>query len=220
MLKKKPLVNFSNMLTHLKRQAKRLEDELTLVDHPSGLATYEMAFMRLYAQGFKPFEAMVIIADNIEEWVDFTDLQIKNQALKVLKKPVAKAYLKKLTDKLEELGVASMLEMQMFLTDAIRTPIGMIDDDSPLCQKKTVVKRTVTQKDGSVVETETVTLESINKMDAGKTLIKMKGWDAPVKIDVNHSGGVMLIPMAANLLDWEKAAQDSQAKLMKDAIDI
>ncbi len=59
-------------------------------------------------------------------------------------------------------------------------------------------------------------------MDALKTLIRMKGLDAPIKVDVNHSGsvGVMVVPMAANVDDWEALAQSSQKALMEDATDI
>jgi hypothetical protein len=204
------------MISYLKREAKRLENELMLVDHPAGLATFEMAFLRYHATGFKPFEAMRVLADEIEGWDKLTDLQLKTRALTVLKKPSAKTYLARLTARVEDLGVASMLEAQMWLTSAIRTPIDMIDGNSPLCQKKVVTVRT--SKDGTV--TETTTLESISKMDAAKTLIRMKGWDAPVKVDVNHRGGVMLVPMVDNLDDWQKNAGPSQAKLMADAVNI
>ena len=204
------------MKNYLKREAKLLDDELSLVDHPSGLATFEMAFLRRYAQGFKPFEAMRVLADEIEGWDKLTDTQLKTKALTVLKKPTAKAYLERLTARLEELGVASMLEVQMFLTAAIRTPVGMLDENNPLCQRKTTV--TTTHKDGT--ESEKTVLDSVSKLEAAKMLIRMKGWDAPTKIDVSHSGGVMLVPMAENLTDWQKAAGESQAKLMADAIDI
>ena len=192
------------MKSYLQNQAKELDNELLLVDHPSGLTTSELAFCRMYAQGFKPFRAYQLIADDIEECKNLSDLQLKLRALAILKKPACKRYLLHLSQRLEDIGVASMLEMQMFLTDAIRTPIGMIEDDHPLCQKKTITVTTVRQKDGSEVETEKIILESISKMDAAKTLIKMKGWDAPVKVDVNHQGGVMVVPMSENMSDWEK----------------
>ena len=201
-------------MSHYSRKQRNRKEELALVDHPSGLLPWELRFCQEYAVHGQLIDAMreVIAAEDFRE----EDYALRLRAVKLLKKPLVKKYLQHLQKRLEDIGVASMVEVQTFLSDAIRTPIDQIDASSPLCQKRII--RTTTFKDGSQAETET--LESISKMDAAKTLIKMKGWDAPIKVDVNHSGGVMLIPMADNLTDWEKAAADSQAKLMKDAIDI
>ena len=201
-------------MSHYSRKQRNRKEELALVDHPSGLLPWELRFCQEYAVHGQLVDAMreVIAAEDFRE----EDYALRLRAVKLLKKPLVKKYLQHLQKRLEDIGVASMVEVQTFLSDAIRTPIDQIDASSPLCQKRII--RTTTFKDGSQAETET--LESISKMDAAKTLIKMKGWDAPIKVDVNHSGGVMLIPMADNLTDWEKAAADSQAKLMKDAIDI
>ena len=201
------------MSHHLKKQRERAE-ELALVDHPSGLIPWELRFCLEYALRGQLVDAMKEVCA-IHELND-SDHALRMRAVALLKKPQVKKYLESLQKRLEEMGVASMLEVQLWLTGAIRTPIGMIEDNSPLCQKKIVTVRT--SKDGGV--TETTTLESVSKMDAAKTLIKMKGWDAPVKVDVNHSGGVMLVPMADNLSDWQKAAGESQEKLMADAVNI
>lgn len=40
---------------------------------------------------------------------------------------------------------------------------------------------------------------------------------AKTKVDVTHKGGVMMVPAIANLEDWEKAAVDSQSRLIADA---
>ena len=201
-------------MSHYSRKQRNRKEELALVDHPSGLLPWELRFCQEYAIHGQLVDAMreVIAAEDFRE----EDYALRLRAVKLLKKPLVKKYLQHLQKRLEDIGVASMVEVQTFLSDAIRTPIDQIDASSPLCQKRII--RTTTFKDGSQAETETI--EPISKMDAAKTLIKMKGWDAPIKVDVNHSGGVMLIPMADNLTDWEKAAADSQAKLMKDAIDI
>lgn len=50
-------------------------------------------------------------------------------------------------------------------------------------------------------------------------LNKMDGAYVPEKLDVNHGGGVLLIP-AISPDDWEKSARESQAKLMADTIDV
>jgi len=200
------------MSQYLKKQRERSE-ELSLVDHPSGLLPWELRFCQEYAITGQLLDAMKQVCAVHELGNDHS---LRMRAVALLKKPVVKRYLERLTARLEELGVASMLEVQMFLTAAIRTPVGMLDEENPLCQRKTTV--TTTHKDGT--ETEKVSLESVSKLEAAKMLIRMKGWDAPTKIDVSHSGGVMLVPMAENLTDWQKAAGESQAKLMADAIDI
>jgi len=197
---------------YLQKQRERAE-ELALVDHPAGLLPWELRFLQEYAISGQLVDAMKQVC-SVHELNN--DHSLRMQAVALLKKPLAKKYLQHLQDRLEDMGVASMLEVQMFLTSAIRTPIGMIDDQSPLCQKKIVSTREA--KDGTI--TTTTTLESVSKLESAKTLIKMKGWDAPIKLDVNHHGGVMVVPMAASMSDWEKAAQESQEKLMADAIDI
>ena len=204
------------MKNYLETKARELDDELALVAPATGLASFETAFLRLYAQGFQLLKAIQIIGAEIDAWKDFSDIQLKNQAVMIMKKPAARKYLDSLNEELEKRGVASMLEVQMFLTDAIRTPIEDIDSTSALCQKKTTT--TTIMKNGDKVER--VFIESVDKLKSAVTLIKMKGWEAPTKVDVNHTGGVMVVPMAANMADWEKAAVDSQAKLMKDAVEI
>lgn len=196
----------------LQKQNARIQ-ELALVDHPSGLLPWELRFCQEYACRGQLIEAMQQ-ACAVHELGNDHSLRMK--AVAMLRKPAVKRYMRHLQDRLEDMGVASMLEVQTFLSDAIRTPLAMITDEDPLCQKKTsIITR---HKDGT--ETERVMIESISKMDAAKTLSKMKGWDAPIRVDVNHSGGVMVVPMTENLTDWEKAAGESQAKLMADAIDI
>lgn len=200
------------MSHYLKKQRERAE-ELALVDHPSGLLPWELRFCQEYAISGQLLDAMKQVCAVHELQNDHS---LRMRAVAMLKKPLVKRYMGHLHGRLEDIGVASMLEVQMFLTNVIRTPIGMVDEGDPFCQKKVVTVRIA--KDGS--ETETTTLESVPKLEAIKTLIRMKGWDSPIKVDVNHSGGVMLVPIADNLSDWEKAAADSQEKLMADAIDI
>lgn len=50
-------------------------------------------------------------------------------------------------------------------------------------------------------------------------LMSLYGMDAPTKIqsEVEHRGGVMMVPAIASLDDWEKVAMASQQKLSEDA---
>lgn len=195
-------------------EKERLE-ELALVDHPSNLTPWELRFCHHYATGGQMLDSFkqVCALHELQE----TDKELRRKAVALLKKPAVKKYIRHLHKRLEDMGVASMLEVQMYLTEIMRTPIEEIDSDHPLCQKKIT---TVTfHKDGS--RSEKTTLEMVPKMDAVKALIAMKGWNAPTNVNVNHTGGgVMLVPMAENVTDWEAAARASQAALMKDAIDV
>lgn len=51
---------------------------------------------------------------------------------------------------------------------------------------------------------------------------KPKDWRDKQEIENTHTvkGGVMVVPMASNVEDWEKAAATSQAALMADAVNI
>lgn len=195
---------------------RRFQNELATLDHPTGLNPFEIRFCLVYGSGqyrlaTQAYRAVLPLSESDL----MTDADVTRNTNRLLLRPVVRKYLNNIIKKVEEVGIADIVEVQMFLTNAIRTPINVVDGDSPLCQKKTV--RTNTSKDGAV--TETVTYESVSKMDAVKTLSRMKGWDAPLKIDMNHSGGVMMVPMASDE-QWEQQAKDGQKALMKDAIDV
>ena len=113
--------------------------------------------------------------------------------------------------------MADAQEIQIFLTDAMRTPIDQVDGSSKLCQKKKVKSFYDSQGDEVSSETE---IEMISKMDAVKTLINLKGLNAPVKVDHRHAIGVMVVPMAASVDDWATQAAQSQAALMDNMIDV
>lgn len=51
---------------------------------------------------------------------------------------------------------------------------------------------------------------------------KPKQWRDKQEIENTHTlkGGVMMVPIASSVEDWEKAAAASQEKLMADAVDI
>lgn len=59
------------------------------------------------------------------------------------------------------------------------------------------------------------------RVKAQSQLSKIFGMETiHLKAEVAHSGGVMVVPMAGNLEEWEKLAASSQAALMADAIDV
>jgi hypothetical protein len=188
--------------------------DLESVATPDGLTFHEMSFALNILQGFAQLEAyrkaFAGECDGLE------NRKISARASNLKNKPIVKQYLRSLAKELERAAVATALDLQMFLSAAIFTPVGDIDENHPLCQK--VKRSTVTTKDGAMIDNEEIV--AVPKLEAVKTLIRMKGYDAPIKIDINHKVGVMVVPMASNVDEWEKAAAESQRRLMDDAIDI
>lgn len=191
----------------------RIED-LREVERPPGIKSVEIKFALNTLQGFGPQEAFRLAWGN--HLKEKTPAQLSKAANKMKNKPVVQRYMKALIRELERVAVANALDLQMFLSAAIFTPIGQIDENHPLCQKKT--ESIITQKDGTTIER--TTLEMVPKLEAARTLIRMKGLDAPIRVDHTHRVGVMIVPMAASVEDWEKMAVTSQQTLMEDAINI
>ena len=63
------------------------------------------------------------------------------------------------------------------------------------------------------------TMSSASRVAACAKLSVIYGMDAPLKTqhDINHRGGVMMVPAIADVDDWEKAAMTSQELLAKNA---
>lgn len=195
--------------------AELIARELETVERPAGLTPLEVLFCLYFVQGKPPVIAYEMALAQSGEF-DPAD-QLPRLAAGMMRRKNVKAYLGKLEKALEAFGVASALQIQMWLTRAIFTGIGGIDEHDPLCSKKIV--RVTRHKDGS--ETTATTLEMVNKMEAAKTLNRMKGFDAPLKIDHNHTiGGRMVVPLAASADEWEALAMASQEELQEDAIDV
>lgn len=201
-------------MTFRQKQKQRVL-ELSLLDPPSGLTPQEQRFLQEYATCGVIVDAMRQTCP-VED-INRSDASLVTSAVSILKKPIAKQYMAKLQDRLEELGVASLLNTQLFLSSAMSTPLSDIDADHPLCQTRTIVK--TTSKDGTETITEKFTM--VDKLKATEMLNKMKGWEAPKEVNVNHEGGgLMMVPLADNLSDWTAMAAPSQKALMDDAIDI
>lgn len=77
-------------------------------------------------------------------------------------------------------------ELVAFLAAAIRTPIGKIDELSPLAQE--VTRDYITRK--GEPEVLRVKMKSVGKLEASKQLIEICGWASPKKLQ--HSGSVSL----------------------------
>lgn len=191
----------------------RVED-LRSVEQPPGMNVVEIKFALNTLQGFGPQDAYRRALGG--QASSKTPGQLSKTANKMKNKKVVQRYMKALVKELERVAVANSLDLQMFLSAAIFTPLDQIDETHPLCQKKTITTRT--DKDGAT--TVRVVYESVSKMEAAKTLIRMKGLDAPIRVEHNHRVGVMVVPMAASVEDWERLAAGAQQRLMADAVEI
>lgn len=188
--------------------------ELGLLEPPSGLTPYETLFIQEYCVTGDIYEAAQSGSQSGGE--KRSKMSLVKTAQNILSKPIATQYMATLQERLEELGVASMLKTQMFLSDAQTTTVNEIDGDHPLCQSRTIT--TTTRPDGSEIITEKFTM--IDKLKATEMLNRMNGRDQPVKVVHSLEGGHMLVPVADSMSSWEKLAAPSQKALMDDAIDI
>jgi hypothetical protein len=198
-------------------KSQKLQDRMELVAvEPSGnLSQFEKIFCLNYAQGARATAAYKQALPE-KERDDLTERLLFKKVNALLAKEEVKDYLESLTSSMEKHGVISALEIQLYLTDAILTPPSEIDENSPLCKKKIV--REMIHKDGTIERT--TTYEKVDPLKSVDIMAKIKGMYAPIKLDMRHTGGIMVIPMATDLDSWEAAAMQSQAELMSNAIDV
>lgn len=91
---------------------------------------------------------------------------------KLLKNPEIKAYIEAAKERAAEAAEIERAECVKFLADVIRTPIGQIDENHPLCQEVTY------NVDGS----RKVKMPA--KLGAIQELAKFMGWNQPEKVEV------------------------------------
>jgi hypothetical protein len=127
---------------------------------------------------------------------------------RLLKNVKSKEYLNKLREKVEDGAVMSIQEKREFLALPVRTPVSEIDEDHILCTGITYSGQ------GDKI------IHSVDPIRAIQEDSKLAGHYEAQKLDVKHTGGVMLVPVSESIEDWEKTAAESQANLMKDAINI
>jgi hypothetical protein len=187
--------------------------ELESLEAPDGISQEEIKYALAIIQGYSSLDAYKLSNPTRHYMTHKKEVQ---NAYKYKRNPIVQKYIKALNKELERVAVANALDIQMFLSAAIFTPIVDIDENHPLCQKTRTV--TTYNKDGDPIER--VERECVSKIEALKALIRLKGMDAPIKVDINHNVGVMVVPMASNVDDWEQVAAKTQQRLMDDAIDV
>lgn len=183
-----------------------LSTELRIVEKPEELTPMEQAFCIAYCQGGGPVAAYRAASSVYDELLG--SRQTVERARRLMGKDHVRKYIRLLQDKMEEIGVLSLAHLQIFLSAAITTPIGDVDENHILAQEVTYH-----YDNYGIVKRKTVKM--VPKLPAGAMLAKMRGWDAPTEVNVNHTmaSGVMIVPMASDRDDWEKLAAESQKKL-------
>lgn len=197
-----------NKFDLIKNHVPKIED----VGIPEGMSSSDVLYALNIVQGESHQDAYKNAIG--PKAIGRTSTQISRMAYKVKNKPLVQKYISGLMKEIERVAVVNSLELQSFLSAVIYTPIGSINEFSPLCQKKTVT--TTTSKDGAT--TEKVILEMPSKHACAQLLARIKGMEAPIQVNVDHRVGVMVVPMASSVEEWEKQAASSQETLMEDAL--
>lgn len=104
-------------------------------------------------------------------------MNANSEASKLLKKPNISQYLKAERKKLAEASQIEKWELIEFLTRAIRTPIGELNQNDDLVQEVT--------KDEVGEQTIRTKIKMVGKLDAAKQLATLLNWNAPVKVEVD-----------------------------------
>ena len=97
------------------------------------------------------------------------------QASIALKKPKFKAYIKAERERMDKAGEMRRDDLVSWLASVIRTPIGQVTAESPLCQEWSCED----------IENGTRTrIKMASKLEACRQLAQIMGWNAPEKIQI------------------------------------
>jgi len=132
-----------------------------------GLSTRERAFADLVLEGIPAVRAYQ------QAGYKANDLTAKKCAYLMLRRPHVITYLREERRAMAELSRMEKWELIQFLTNAITTPVGQVDENSPLAQEYT------TDEIGK--EKIRTRVKMIGKLDSAKLLASMLGWSAPEK---------------------------------------
>ena len=116
-------------------------------------------------------------------------------------------YIESIKSKTESKLIMSITERKEWLTRGITTPLSDVDESSDLCVE-------------SISSEVMAKIKKVDPLRAMDILNKMDGAYAAEKVDVNHGGGVLLVPMTQDLDEWESNSIAQQEKLQQDTIDI
>jgi phage terminase small subunit len=128
-------------------------------------------------------------------------------ASQLLRKPKVSEYIENIKTKATSDLVMSIKERKEWLTGGIKVPLSEVDSSSTYCVEE--------------INTEGMTkIKKVDPIRAMDMLNKMDGAYAAEKVEVEHKGGVLVVPMAEDLDEWEKNSIEQQEKLQQETIDI
>lgn len=105
---------------------------------------------------------------------------------------------------------ASTMWAEPYVQEQFRKLRDQIEEEQICCRKDIII--------GLLQEARNDGPGSVHmaRVAAYTQLAKIMGYEAPQKTEVAINGGVMMVPMAQDAEQWEKAAVESQRKLKED----
>lgn len=191
---------------------KEIMPQFENMEPPEGLKVTERKYVLNLIQGYGSQQAYRLALGG--RAAGKTPMQLSKGANKFKSKPLVQQYHKAIMQEMERVAVANSLEIQIFLSAAIFTGAGQIDKDSPLCQE---YAETITiEPNGRETINRKVKVPS--KHACAQLLARIQGIEKPIQVAHTHKGGVMVVPMASSLEEWEQLAVRAQKQLMQDAL--
>lgn len=138
---------------------------------PHGLSPRERNFLDAYLAGKRVAEAYRAAGYNCK-----STASAQAAGSKLLAKPKMQAAILAERTALRESATIDRLEILSFLTNVVRTPIGKIDENSPLMQ-------TYARTEGEL--SNSIRYQMVDKMNSIKHLTFLLGFDPPKKQEIS-----------------------------------
>lgn len=98
------------------------------------------------------------------------------EASTYLAKPCIQARIKFLRDEMLKAWTCEKVEVMRFLHQVVFTPVGYVDEESPMAQE---VQRDLIEKGDDMPDVLKVKIKTPGKVEAAKLLAQMQGWEKP-----------------------------------------
>lgn len=115
-------------------------------------------------------------------------------ASRLLRNVKVVSYREFLRNQARESSQMSLDEMVAYLTNVLRTPVGAVDQNHPLCQEYVHVQADDDEAEEEMVDLfgdtvsskpkKIIRVKMVGKLDAGKMLIGLMGWNKPQQVEL------------------------------------
>ena len=112
------------------------------------------------------------------------------RAYKLRHDPRVIAHITALRERSDTKSILTQEDLAKFLSDVIRTPVGELDESSPLAKE-------INRSESQTSSTETI--KAHDKLQAADKLAKLMGWNAPDKVEHDHDAGGGLAALVAQI---------------------